>query len=111
MDLFPFNVAGVVASPLVEGATNHQDYYSTFHKTRNPKKFTKQEWEDFSRETTRHAMAELATFPEFTDWMIEHADRIKVLPCDSSDESVGSKSSSTGDEDEGSYSRFRLFNL
>ena len=56
-------------------------------------------------------MAELAASPEFTDWMIEHADRIKLLPCDSSDESVGSKISSTDEEDEGSYSRFRLFNL
>ncbi|XWS57901.1 hypothetical protein CRYUN_Cryun09bG0212800 [Craigia yunnanensis] len=104
-------VKGVVASPLGEAAINDQDYYSTFHKTRNLKKFTKQEWEDFSRESTQHAMAELAASPEFTDWMIEHADRIKVLPCDSSDESVASKSSSTGDEDEGSHSRFRLFNL
>ncbi|XP_022742654.1 uncharacterized protein LOC111293879 isoform X2 [Durio zibethinus] len=105
-------IKGVVASsPLGEGARDHQDYYSTFHKTSNRKKFTKQEWEDFSRESTRHAIAELAASPEFTDWMIEHADRIKLLPCDSSDESVGSKSSSTDDEDEGSYSRFRLFNL
>ncbi|XVF06664.1 hypothetical protein REPUB_Repub06bG0069600 [Reevesia pubescens] len=104
-------VKGVVSSPLGEGAIDYQDYYSTFHKTRNRKKFTKQEWEDFSRESTRHAMAELTASPEFTDWMIEHADRIKLLPCDSSDESVGSKSSSTEDEDEGSYSRFRLFNL
>ncbi|XVF30737.1 hypothetical protein REPUB_Repub16aG0084300 [Reevesia pubescens] len=104
-------VKGVVSSPLDEGAVDHQDYYSIYHKTHNRKKFTKQEWEDFSWESTRHAMAELAASPEFSDWMIEHADRIKLLPSDSSDESVGSKSSSTDDEDEGNYSRFRLFNL
>ncbi|XVE90219.1 hypothetical protein DITRI_Ditri20bG0061500 [Diplodiscus trichospermus] len=105
-------VKGVVSFPPGEGGRHNQDYYSTFHKTRNQKKFTRQEWEDFSRESTRQAMAELAASPEFTDWMMEHADRIKLQPCDSSDESVGSKSSSTGDdEDEGSYSRFRLFNL
>ncbi|XP_022747633.1 uncharacterized protein LOC111297242 [Durio zibethinus] len=104
-------VKGVVLSPLDEGALYHQDYYSTFHKTRNRKKFTKQEWQDFSRESTRHAMAELAASPEFTSWMIENAYRIKLLPCDSSDESIGSKTSSTdnGDDEEGSSSRFRLF--
>ncbi|KAG4166901.1 hypothetical protein ERO13_A13G163900v2 [Gossypium hirsutum] len=94
---------------LGEGAIDHQDYYSTFHKTNHQKKFTEQEWEDFSQESTRQAMAELAASPEFTDWMIEHADRIKLLPRDdSSDESVGSKSSSD-DEDEESHSWFRLF--
>ncbi|GMI65040.1 Inner Nuclear Membrane Protein A [Hibiscus trionum] len=93
------------------GGINDQHYYSTFHKTRNRKKFTKQEWEDFSRESTRNAMAELSATPEFTDWMIEHADRIKLLPCDSSEESVGSKSCSSDYEEEQNTSRFRLFNL
>ncbi|KAK8689939.1 hypothetical protein V6N13_088646 [Hibiscus sabdariffa] len=93
------------------GGINDQDYYSTFHKTRNRKKFTKQEWENFSRESTRNAMADLAATPEFTDWMIEHADRIKLLPCDSSEESVGSKSCSSDYEEEQSSSRFRFFNL
>ncbi|MBA0756225.1 hypothetical protein Gogos_021201 [Gossypium gossypioides] len=88
-----------------------QNYYSSFHKTRNRKKFTKQEWKDFTRESTRHAIADLAATPEFTDWMIEHADRIKLLPCDSSEESVGSKSNSSDYDEEGSSSRFRLFNL
>ncbi|XWS64898.1 hypothetical protein CRYUN_Cryun05aG0043800 [Craigia yunnanensis] len=105
MDLIPVNVACVVSSPLGEYATNNQDHYSTFHKTRNRKKFTKQEWEDFNQESTRNAMEELAASPEFTDWMIERADRIKLLPYDNSNESVGSKTSST---DERSYSRFRL---
>ncbi|KAE8721372.1 anaphase-promoting complex subunit 6-like isoform X1 [Hibiscus syriacus] len=100
-----------VYTQLAEGAIDHQDYYSTFHKTHNRKKFTKQEWEDFSRESTREAMAELVASPEFTDWMIEHAERIKLLPCDdSSDESVGSESSSDN-EDEERFSPFRLFGL
>ncbi|OMO70366.1 hypothetical protein COLO4_28629 [Corchorus olitorius] len=102
-------VKGVVSSALDDTAVDHQDFYSTFHKAHNRKKFTKQEWEDFSRESTRNAMAELAASPDFTDWIIEHADRIKLLPCDSSDESVGSKSSSTDDDAEGSHSRFKLF--
>ncbi|KAL1095291.1 hypothetical protein V6Z11_D06G146100 [Gossypium hirsutum] len=94
---------------LGEGAIDHQDYYSTFHKTNLQKKFMEQEWKDFSQKSTRKAMVELAASPEFIDWMIEHADRIKLLPRDDSlDESVGSKSSSD-DEDEESHSWFRLF--
>ncbi|KAE8699228.1 anaphase-promoting complex subunit 6-like isoform X1 [Hibiscus syriacus] len=94
-----------------QGGTNDRDYYSTFHKTRNRNKFTKQEWEDFSRESTRDAMAELTATPEFTDWMIEHADRIKLLPCESSEESVGSKSCSSDCEEERGSGGFKLFNL
>ncbi|PPD78893.1 hypothetical protein GOBAR_DD24176 [Gossypium barbadense] len=75
---------------LGEGAIDHQDYYSTFHKTNLQKKFMEQEWKDFSQKSTRKAMVELAASPEFIDWMIEHADRIKLLPRDDSlDESVG----------------------
>lgn len=63
-----------------------QDYYSTFHKTPNRKKMTKQEWEEFTRESTREAMTGLASSPEFTDWIIENADRVRLLPDNSSDE-------------------------
>ncbi|KAL2320505.1 hypothetical protein Fmac_029474 [Flemingia macrophylla] len=89
------------------GSQTGQDYYSTFHKTSNRKKFTKQEWDEFTRESTKQALAEWAASPEFTDWIVEHADRIKVLPSESSDETVGSESDST---DLGSGSAYRIFN-
>lgn len=63
------------------------DVYSTFHKTPNRKKFSKKEWEEFTEESTRHSIAELASSPEFTEWVINNSDRIKVLPEDNSDES------------------------
>ncbi|KAK7336296.1 hypothetical protein VNO77_16832 [Canavalia gladiata] len=106
-------VRGVVSpsfgvSPQSSGTQTGQDYYSTFHKTRNRRKFTKKEWDDFTRESTKQALAEWAASPEFTDWIIEHADRIKLLPSESSDETtMGSESDST---DVGSGSGFRLFN-
>lgn len=62
---------------------------------RNRKKFTEKEWDDFTRESTRQAIAEWAASPEFTDWMIENADRVKLLPSESSDETMGSESDST----------------
>ncbi|GKV30489.1 hypothetical protein SLEP1_g39293 [Rubroshorea leprosula] len=54
-------------------------------------------------------MAELAATPQFTDWVIERADRIKLISNDSSDESIGSKSSSIDEEAEESSSQFRFF--
>ncbi|GKV48122.1 hypothetical protein SLEP1_g54953 [Rubroshorea leprosula] len=54
-------------------------------------------------------MAELAATPAFIDWVIERADRIKLISNDSTDESIGSKSSSIDEEAEESSSQFRFF--
>lgn len=88
-------VAGVISRHKTRGIRNQQDYYSTFHKTPSRKKFSKKDWEDFTRESTRQAMGDMVSSPEFTDWIVEHADRIQVLPDDSSDETIGSGSDST----------------
>ncbi|CAL5435651.1 unnamed protein product [Camellia sinensis] len=68
------------------------DYYSTFHRTANRKKFSKKEWENFTQESTRHAVAELASSPKFTDWIIKHPNKIQLLPDDNSDNTIGSGS-------------------
>ncbi|XP_054803074.1 uncharacterized protein LOC129306481 isoform X2 [Prosopis cineraria] len=81
-------------SPRSSGA-RAGDYYSTFHRTGNRKKFTKKEWDDFTRESTRQALSEWASSPEFTEWIVEHADRIQLLPSASSDETEGSESDSS----------------
>lgn len=73
---------------------NQEAYYSTFHKTPNRKKFSKKEWAEFTEESTRQAVAEWASSPEFTDWVFNHADRIQVLD-EASDETIGSSSDST----------------
>lgn len=76
-----------------------KDYYSTYHRTPNRKKLTKEEYEEVTRETTREAMAGLTASPGFSDWLIEHADRIKLLPPDESyDDELGSESDSTGEQ-------------
>ncbi|KAK9290345.1 hypothetical protein L1049_008512 [Liquidambar formosana] len=91
------------------GTKKQQDYYSTFHKTPERKKFSKKEWDDFTQESTRQAVAELASSPEFTDWIIENADRVKLLPDASSDESIGSGSDSTHETGVESANRMKLF--
>lgn len=110
--LLPFSLFDVLLAGVISPSSGMQDrdYYSTFHKTRNRKKFTKKAWDDFTRDSTRQALAEWASSPEFTDWIMEHADRNQLLPSDSSDEAVGSESDSTNENVVGSGSRFSFLN-
>lgn len=79
------------------GSTESQhDFYSTFHKTPNRKKFSKKEWEEFTEESTRESVADLASSPEFTDWVIKNANRIKLLPDNGSDNEVSGSDSTDG---------------
>ncbi|GMP84108.1 hypothetical protein CsSME_00037766 [Camellia sinensis var. sinensis] len=100
---------GLISSPTDRVTRNQQDYYSTFHKTPTRRKMSKKEWETFTKESTREAVAELASSPEFTDWMIKHADRIQILPDDTSDETLGSGSDSTDENAVESCNEFGLF--
>ncbi|KAI9120942.1 hypothetical protein K1719_007975 [Acacia pycnantha] len=95
-----------MSSPPSSGARVGGDYYSTFHNTGNRKKFTKKEWDDFTRESTRQALSEWASSPEFTEWIVEHADRIQLLPTEGSDGTEESESDSSG---VGSENGYRIF--
>uniref|UniRef100_A0A7C9D7M2 Uncharacterized protein n=1 Tax=Opuntia streptacantha TaxID=393608 RepID=A0A7C9D7M2_OPUST len=75
-------------------ASPQRDCYSTFHRMPR-RKMSKKEWEEWTREFTREAMEELVSTPEFSEWLVEHADRIQLRPRDSSDDEAGSSSDST----------------
>ncbi|KAI4386625.1 hypothetical protein MLD38_004542 [Melastoma candidum] len=76
-----------IVSPSSSGSRgDKQHYYSVLHKTPNRKRFTKEEWEESKSQWTREAMSGLVSSPEFADWIIEHAGRIRVSSGDSSDE-------------------------
>ncbi|CAL5356850.1 unnamed protein product [Camellia sinensis] len=47
---------------------------------------------NFTQESTRHAVAELASSPKFTDWIIKHPNKIQLLPDDNSDNTIRSGS-------------------
>ncbi|KAJ9559103.1 hypothetical protein OSB04_013717 [Centaurea solstitialis] len=79
-----------------ESAGSQDEFYSTFHKTPNRKRFSKREWEEFTEESTRESVAELASSPEFTDWVIKNANRIKLLPDNGSDDDVSGSDSTDG---------------
>ncbi|KAB1214919.1 Cysteine-rich and transmembrane domain-containing protein 1 [Morella rubra] len=55
-------------------------YPSTFHATPERRKFSKAEWEMFTRDSTEQAVEELVSSPDFSKWLIDNAERITVNP-------------------------------
>ncbi|KAG2547110.1 uncharacterized protein LOC120650210 [Panicum virgatum] len=108
---------GLVSSPLrkqvVPKQDKDEDYYSTFHKIQ-PRKYSEQEWEDFTQESTRKALAECTATPEFAQWVADNAHRLRVEKDDdhSEEEIIESSSSSseeTGEEADGAPGLLRLW--
>lgn len=100
--------AGVVSSS-VGARRNCPDYCPVLDKILDRRKFSEQEWEDSKAHWTRQAVSDLVSSPEFTDWAIDHADRIKFVSSDSSDEAVGSDSGPTDEVTTKSSNRFSPF--
>ncbi|CAN4123659.1 unnamed protein product [Withania somnifera] len=55
-------------------------FYSTFHNTPERKKLSKDEWDKLTKVTTKKAMEELVSSPDFSKWAVAHADRITLAP-------------------------------
>ncbi|PQQ12445.1 nuclear envelope integral membrane protein 1 isoform X1 [Prunus yedoensis var. nudiflora] len=55
-------------------------FASTFHTTPERRKFSKEEWEMFTAETTNRALQELASSPDFHRWCSSNVERISVVP-------------------------------
>ncbi|XP_059459168.1 uncharacterized protein LOC132188664 isoform X1 [Corylus avellana] len=55
-------------------------YPSTFHATPERRKFSKSEWETFTRDSTEKALEELVSSPDFSKWVVGNAERITVNP-------------------------------
>lgn len=55
-------------------------YLSSFHDIPKRRKFTKQGWEKFTRDSTEAALEELVSSPGFGKWLHQNADRITVTP-------------------------------
>lgn len=46
-------------------------FYSTFPKIPDRKKFSKKEWEEFTKKLTSRSVGELASSSEFVDWVMK----------------------------------------
>ncbi|CAA2979314.1 uncharacterized protein LOC111367259 isoform X1 [Olea europaea subsp. europaea] len=56
------------------------NFFSSFHSTPERRNFSKDEWEKFTRATTRKALEGLVSSPDFNKWAVANADRITLAP-------------------------------
>ncbi|KAG2719699.1 hypothetical protein I3760_02G002100 [Carya illinoinensis] len=80
--LAPCNSAGRGFSRTLPSQLSDSEllYPSTFHTTPERKKFSKAEWEMFTRDSTENALEELVSSPDFSRWLVDNAERITVNP-------------------------------
>ncbi|CAL9086822.1 unnamed protein product, partial [Musa acuminata var. zebrina] len=55
-----------------------QDYYSTYHNVPR-RKFSEEEWEKFTRQSTSAALTEWASTPEVIKWIGNNAHRMRLI--------------------------------
>ncbi|KAL0332351.1 UNVERIFIED_CONTAM: hypothetical protein Scaly_2136600 [Sesamum calycinum] len=55
-------------------------FFSTFHDIPDRRKFTKDEWESFTKESTLKELEDLVSTPDFSKWAVAHADRLTLAP-------------------------------
>ncbi|XP_024980533.1 uncharacterized protein LOC112517363 [Cynara cardunculus var. scolymus] len=55
-------------------------FYSSFHDAPDRKHYSKDEWDEFTKESTKKALESLVCSPDFSRWAVDHADRITLLP-------------------------------
>ncbi|OEL34853.1 hypothetical protein BAE44_0004128 [Dichanthelium oligosanthes] len=106
-------VSSAISKQVAANQDEDKDYYSTFHNIQ-PRRYSKQEWEDFTQESTRKALAECTATPEFAQWVADNAHRLQLKKDDdlSEEETIESSSSSsedTGEEADGAPGLLRLW--
>ncbi|KAJ0241989.1 hypothetical protein HA466_0213270 [Hirschfeldia incana] len=69
-------ISGMRQSPPSESGT----FPSSFHKTPERSKLSKEEWKKLTEESTTKAVKELVSSPGFSIWAAANADRINVTP-------------------------------
>lgn len=78
IDMLFFSPGSMGKSP--SQLSDSETFYSTFHTTPERRKLSREEWGKFTRESTRKAMEDLVSSPEFSKWAVAHADRITLAP-------------------------------
>ncbi|KAI3789006.1 hypothetical protein L2E82_01790 [Cichorium intybus] len=55
-------------------------FYSSFHDTGERRQYSKEEWDEFTKESTKKALESLVCSPDFNRWAVANADRITLRP-------------------------------
>ncbi|KAE9449607.1 hypothetical protein C3L33_18500, partial [Rhododendron williamsianum] len=73
-------VQGLTKTPPPSQPSNSGAYYSSFHSTSERRKFSKDEWNKFTKESTKKGLEELVSSPDFSKWAVANAERITLSP-------------------------------
>ncbi|KAJ9538136.1 hypothetical protein OSB04_030869 [Centaurea solstitialis] len=66
--------------PKIQRLSDSNTFYSSFHDAPDRKRYSKEEWDEFTKESTKKALESLVCSPDFNRWAVDHADRITLLP-------------------------------
>ncbi|KAL8143213.1 hypothetical protein V2J09_016245 [Rumex salicifolius] len=72
--------SGVPSSEDAFQLSDSENFYSTFHEVPRRKEFNKDEWDNFTRNSTKKALQELVSSPDFNRWAVANAERITLSP-------------------------------
>ncbi|KAL7221725.1 hypothetical protein ACSBR1_023633 [Camellia fascicularis] len=72
-------IQGLIRTPPSQ-LSDSKTHYSCFHKTPERRKFSKDEWEKFTKDSTKKALEELVLSPNFSKWAVVNAERITLTP-------------------------------
>ncbi|CAL5370954.1 unnamed protein product [Camellia sinensis] len=72
-------IQGLIRTPPSQ-LSDSETHYSSFHKTPERRKFSKDEWEKFTKDSTKKALEELVSSPDFSKWAVINAERITLSP-------------------------------
>ncbi|CAL9073137.1 unnamed protein product, partial [Musa textilis] len=60
--------------------TSPDNYCSTFHRIPGRRRYSREEWDAFTKEQTRKGLTELASTPDFQRWALENVERLHLTP-------------------------------
>ncbi|THF96068.1 hypothetical protein TEA_023466 [Camellia sinensis var. sinensis] len=72
-------IQGLIRTPPSQ-LSDSETHYSSFHMTPERRKFSKDEWEKFTKDSTKKALEELVSSPDFSKWAVINAERITLSP-------------------------------
>ncbi|KAJ8491078.1 hypothetical protein OPV22_012799 [Ensete ventricosum] len=93
LSLSPYQ-AGKSYTSSRQGRQQNKDYYSTYHNL-PVRKFSKKDWDNFTRESTSTALTEWASTPEVAKWIADNAHRMRLDQGSSSGDTMESSSGSS----------------
>ncbi|GAA0146981.1 hypothetical protein LIER_06795 [Lithospermum erythrorhizon] len=71
---------GSASKSAISSLLDTHTFYSTFHETPDRKKFSKDDWDEFTKASTKRALEDLVISPDFNKWAVANAERITLTP-------------------------------